>query len=86
MSRADIAYGLLASAMENTEPNCTGSELFTADDLEQPDIAELARICDTCPLFILCDDYARLERPKAGVWAGKRYRNYQPRKEASDVV
>ena len=76
MSRASEAYQALAAAMETTVPNCQGIELFTADNLENPDIAELARICDTCPLFNLCDDYAHIERPKAGIWAGKRYRNY----------
>lgn len=41
---------------------------------------------DTVPECLgldLCLDYADLERPKAGIWAGKRHRAYYTKKEAS---
>ena len=63
--------------MVDTNPACTDDERFIDD--QQPADA-LAPICATCPLFGPCSEYGNLERPKAGVWAGKRYRTNQPRK------
>ena len=86
MSRAAEAYEALASAMEHNRPRCADNPRFIADDLTQTDVNELGQICDVCPLVDFCSGYASIERPKVGVWAGKRYRTYQPRKGESDVV
>ena len=81
MSRASAAFERLSLAMLETRPECLGLDLFTADDLDKADVAVCAAICDTCPLFDLCLDYADLERPKAGIWAGKRYRTNNTTRE-----
>ena len=83
MSRASVAYSALAMAMENAQPKCKDNAKFTADELRQPDVDELALICSTCPLFDLCSTYASIERPKIGVWAGKRYRSYKTTEDQS---
>lgn len=74
MSRASESYERLSTAMIDTKPECLGLDMFTADDLDDLDIAVCKMICDACPLFNPCAEYAGLARPKAGVWAGKRYR------------
>lgn len=71
MSRAADAYARLSLAMLDTAPACQDDDRFVLDD-QAPE--ELAPICRTCPLFDLCAQYAELERPKAGIWAGKKYR------------
>ena len=86
MSRSSEAYEALAFAMENDRPLCADDPRFTADDLTQTDVNELGQICAICPLVEFCSAYAAIERPKVGVWAGKRYRTYQPRKGESDVI
>jgi hypothetical protein len=53
-----------------TVPACDGDDRYTNDD---QDAAELAPICAACPLYELCDRYAQSARPKAGIWAGRRY-------------
>jgi hypothetical protein len=63
--------------MDEIAPACRNDERFIADEQKAED---LAPICRTCPVFDLCTAYGELERPKAGVWAGKRYRTNQPRK------
>jgi hypothetical protein len=73
MTRASEAYDLLHTAMTTTLAPCAGIGLFTADDLSAADKAVLTPICDTCPLFDLCRDYADAARPTAGLWAGKTY-------------
>jgi hypothetical protein len=76
MSRATDAYDVLTLAMVETDPACRDDDRFILDD--QP-AETLAYVCEQCPLFDLCDKYAGLERPKAGVWAGKRYRTNNPK-------
>lgn len=70
MSRATDAYLRLTNAMVETDPECQDDGRFVLDD--QP-AHTLSYICRACPLFDLCRDYAEAERPKGGVWAGKRY-------------
>jgi hypothetical protein len=77
MSRASEAYNALNVAMAGTDPACKNDERFI-DAHTAPET--LSPICRTCPLFNLCAAYAEIERPKAGIWAGKRYRTNQPRK------
>jgi hypothetical protein len=78
MTRATDAYAVLATEMDYTDPACSNDERFIADDQNAD---ELAPICNACPLFALCDAYARIDRPKAGIWAGKRYRTNKPKGE-----
>lgn len=73
-----MAYNALTIAMDGIAPACRNDARFIADDTKAE---ELASICRTCPLFDLCAIYGDLERPKAGVWAGKRYRTNNPRKK-----
>jgi hypothetical protein len=77
VSRASEAYNALTLAMEEIAPACRNDERFIADDQKSE---ELVSICRTCPLFDLCAKYGDLERPKAGIWAGKTYRTNKPRK------
>lgn len=74
MSRGSETYERLTLQMLVIDPACQNDDRFIADD--QPE-ATLAPICRSCPLFDLCAEYAEIERPKAGVWAGKRYRTYK---------
>ena len=76
MSRASDSYNALTLAMDEVAPVCRNDARFTADDQKAE---ELASICRTCPLFDPCATYGDLERPKAGVWAGRRYRTNAPR-------
>jgi hypothetical protein len=77
MSRASEAYKKLTFAMAATDPACKNDERFMDDDTSAEAVAFT---CRSCPLFDLCATYAEIERPKAGIWAGKRYRTNQPRK------
>ena len=70
MSRSSEAFGALKLAMIDTSAACLDDDRFIDDD-QAP--AELAPICDACRLFAECDIYAGLERPKGGIWAGKKY-------------
>jgi len=74
VSRASEAWDALVTAMASTDPACQDDDRFVLDD--QP-VQALKAICDTCPLLTLCANYAALERPKGGIWAGKRYRQYK---------
>ena len=71
MSLADEAFSRLALAMLDTQAGCALDDRFISDDSASRD---LAPICRACPLFDQCAEYAELARPKAGYWAGKRYR------------
>jgi hypothetical protein len=78
VSRASDAYDVLIAAMADTDPACQNDPRFIFDDQSAD---ELTPICDTCPLFALCATYGNLERPKAGIWAGKRYRTNKTREQ-----
>ena len=85
MTKATEALERLSLAMIDTAPACQDDERFIRDDVPAE---TLAPICRTCDLFDRCSEYAGLERPKAGVWAGKRYKNSKtsktkPTKKAS---
>lgn len=70
--RVAEAWAALIEAMETHQPACIGLELFTADDLTKADVEACAAVCRPCPLLIECERYARLARPSAGVWAGRK--------------
>ncbi|TFB92776.1 WhiB family transcriptional regulator [Cryobacterium sp. HLT2-28] len=71
MTKATDAFARLQFAMFTTAPACQDDDRFVSDDVPA---ATLAPLCRTCPVFDLCADYAGLERPKGGIWAGNRYR------------
>jgi hypothetical protein len=73
MSAASEAYTRLSDAFMTNVPECQGLALFTAENLSFADVEVLTPICDACPLYELCDTYARTARVKAGFWAGRRY-------------
>jgi len=79
MSRATQAWDELVTAMTTTDPACQNDDRFVLDD--QP-AQSLKPICDQCPLLSLCANYGALERPKGGIWAGKRYRQYKATERA----
>jgi hypothetical protein len=83
MSRATDAFDVLTLAMIDTDPACQDDDRFILDD--QP-AESLAYLCNACPLLEACAKYADLERPKAGIWAGKRYRTNQPRDPEQGTV
>ncbi|MEA9997837.1 WhiB family transcriptional regulator [Cryobacterium sp. RTS3] len=71
MSRATDAFEALSIAMQDNSPACQDDDRFISDDVPA---ATLAPICRTCPVYDLCAAYGELDRPKAGTWAGKRYK------------
>ena len=71
MSKATEAFERLSLAMVTTDPACQDDDRFILDD--QP-AETLAYICRSCDVYAQCAEYAGLERPKAGIWAGKRYK------------
>jgi hypothetical protein len=73
MSAASEAYTRLSDAFLANVPECHGLDLFTLDNLSAADIEALTPICDACPLYELCDTYARTARVTAGFWAGRKY-------------
>lgn len=66
------AWAELVDAMATHEPACKDLDLFIADEHTRADIAACAAVCAECPLLPECDAYARVARPTAGVWAGKK--------------
>jgi hypothetical protein len=76
--RARQAHDRLAHAMRDRTPACTNDPRFTADSITAADARPLKRICASCSLRIPCENYARLDRPTAGYWAGKRYGTNSP--------
>ena len=81
MSRAIEAWGALATAMIDVDPACKNDDRFTDDDEA---IGELAPICRGCKLLDLCKTFAELDRPKAGIWAGKRYRQNNTKENTTE--
>ena len=60
--------------MIDTSAACLDDDRFI-DDEQAP--AELTPICEACPLYDLCSAYADIERPKGGIWAGRRFTQYR---------
>ena len=70
---ADEAWQALQAALRVTKPACRGDDRFTADETPA---AELRPICEGCPVFAVCADYAAV-RPRGhvyGVLAGHAQR------------
>lgn len=74
MSKSSEAFDALKLAMIDTSAACLDDDRFIDDD-QAP--AELTPICEACPLYNKCDTYAAIERPKGGVWAGRRFSQYK---------
>jgi hypothetical protein len=70
MSKAADAYNSLQEAMAAHPPMCLNDARFIDDNTNARDIQN---ICERCPLLDYCHDYARIERPRGGIWAGKRW-------------
>jgi hypothetical protein len=70
MTRASEAYNRLALAMTESDPACRDDDRYISDDVPAIDVAPL---CNACPLLALCKEYAQIEKPKGGIWAGTRY-------------
>jgi hypothetical protein len=70
MPTGDAEYRALFDAMALTPPACASDDRFI---LDEPDVAELTPVCERCPVLDQCHAYAAAARPKAGVWAGRRY-------------
>lgn len=54
----------------NTSTPCANNDLFVMDYIHADDIGDL---CTPCPVFALCETYARTAHPEAGIWAGRRW-------------
>lgn len=74
--RAELAFGSLARALDDEAPGRKGDARFTLDahQLQRDEVTFLSvKVCRPCPLRALCQDYAELSKPQAGVWAGRVY-------------
>lgn len=69
-SSVETAWTALQHALEATVPPCRGDDRFVDDDVRPADVAD---VCDRCPILELCRDYAATSKPKGGVWAGRRW-------------
>lgn len=73
--KGDAEYQALSFALDETRPPCRDDWRFLLDegDLDTADLAEMRRMCATCPIAHLCDAYATVARPCAGMWCGEYY-------------
>jgi hypothetical protein len=70
MTRSSEAYDPLTTAMDDLKPACLNDDRFTDDSTNAADVSA---ICKACPLYTLCRDFAQIDKPKAGIWAGVKY-------------
>lgn len=84
MSAVSEAYTRLHDAMVNVAPDCSGDPRFIADGVE---VEVVEAVCAGCLLFDLCESYATVARPTAGIWAGRRWapKTYRPRQPKGDI-
>lgn len=78
MSGEDDAYAALVDGMDRVRPLCRGDDRFTDDETNPEHVREL---CLMCPLYGLCLNYARIAKPKGGIWAGLRWATAAERAE-----
>ena len=81
MSKSSEAFDALKLAMMTTSAACLDDDRFIDDD-QAP--ADLAPICEACPLFDLCNAYAAIERPTGGIWAGRRFSQHKTKRAESN--
>lgn len=69
----DAAYDQLSRALSLRAPRCDGDPRFTADRITATEARELAPICASCDVALLCRQYANAADPQVGYWAGHRH-------------
>lgn len=74
-------YRALTDALDEIRPACHDDWRFIQErqEIDDDDLAQMRRLCRTCPLAAVCSAYAEKARPAAGMWAGR----YWGRKERS---
>ncbi|WP_460802274.1 WhiB family transcriptional regulator [Microbacterium sp. GXF6406] len=72
MTAEDLAWQALSDALDEVTPRCTDNPLFTADRLTNEEQEACGHMCASCPVFDLCDAYAKAAGVKAGFWAGRQ--------------
>jgi hypothetical protein len=80
MPKGDAEWQALQDGIDAATPACVHDLRFVMDD-DQIKAAELAGVCDSCPLLDLCAAYGKAARPTGGVWAGKRWHRATTTKE-----
>jgi hypothetical protein len=75
VSAATDAFTALVVALDEVRPECRDDPRFIADDTRPSD---LEPICGRCDVFERCEAYAQLAKPKAGIWAGRRWTGRKP--------
>ena len=68
------AWTALQLALSSEAPACQGDVRFVSDGRSRRTTAELAELCDECPILSACEGYARAMGPHrltAGFWAGR---------------
>lgn len=68
------AYSELTLALMYYDPNCRGRarEFVDYAPEDTPTAGEAEVMCSGCPVFTLCEEYAREACPP-GVWGGRVY-------------
>lgn len=68
-------YAALTDALTETRVPCEDDRRYLLDknDIDSGDLIQMRARCRTCPLRALCDAYATVARPPAGMWAGRHY-------------
>lgn len=61
----------LYEARDEVGSNCQGREVDFIDYDEPPTDAKARVMCNGCPVFDLCESYAKVGHPAWGVWAGR---------------
>lgn len=66
----DDAYDQLSRALEIRAPKCNGDARFTEERITPAVAKDLAAICATCDVALLCRQFATAANPQVGYWAG----------------
>jgi hypothetical protein len=61
----------LHKAAADEGSNCLGREDRWVDYEEPPSDARARMMCAGCPVFEMCDTYAKVGHPAWGIWAGQ---------------
>ena len=74
---ATAALAALTKASIDRTPGCADDDRFVAEPkaLTDADRSDMASKCRTCPLLILCLEYATTGTPEVGFWAGRHWTN-----------
>lgn len=79
-------FDRLTLAMLDVDPACKGDDRFTLDRPTNRQQQAMGKLCDSCPVRVLCEAHTAAERPAAGFWAGVSYplRKHDLDKEDND--